>query len=143
MGQKTMSYLIDSNILIYFLNNLLSPEAEAFLKRAMLNRAYVSVMTRIEILGWPDAETSSAQSTIDLINQFTEQPLTEEIVQKCIDIRCSRRIKIPDAIIAATALHLQMPLVTRNTDDLKGIELLEVINPFALSAQEVPPPSEV
>ena len=65
-----MSYLIDSNILIYFLNNLLSPEAEAFLKRAMLNRAYVSVMTRIEILGWPDAETSSAQSTIDLINQL-------------------------------------------------------------------------
>jgi hypothetical protein len=39
MGQKTVSHLIDSNILIYFLNNQLPAEAEAFLKQAMLNRA--------------------------------------------------------------------------------------------------------
>ena len=40
------------------------------------------------------------------------------------------RIKIPDAIIAATALHHQLVLATRNTDDFKEIEGLAYINPF-------------
>ena len=127
-----MRYLIDSNILIYFLNNQLPAEAEAFLKRAIINRAAISVITRIEILSRPGDETSIHRPDVDLINQFVEQPLTEEIVQKCIDLRRSHRIKIPDAIIAATALYLQIPLATRNTDDFKNLANLTAINPFKL-----------
>jgi len=41
------------------------------------------------------------------------------------------RIKTPDAIIAATALHHQLVLATRNTDDFKEIDGLNHINPFA------------
>ena len=41
------------------------------------------------------------------------------------------RIKTPDAIIAATALHHQLVLATRNTADFKDIDGLNHINPFA------------
>jgi len=45
------------------------------------------------------------------------------------------RIKIPDAIIAATALHQELVLVTRNTDDFKEVEGLTYINPFAVKPE--------
>jgi predicted nucleic acid-binding protein len=41
-----------------------------------------------------------------------------------------RKVKIPDAIVAATAIHLSLPLVSRNIRDFSNIEGLSVINPF-------------
>ena len=38
--------------------------------------------------------------------------------------------KIPDAIVAATAIHLVLPLVSRNIRDFSSIEGLSVIHPF-------------
>lgn len=55
--------------------------------------------------------------------------LTEEIVQECITIRKQHTIKLPDAIIAATALSYQMILITRNTAVFKNIQGLKVLNP--------------
>jgi predicted nucleic acid-binding protein len=42
-------------------------------------------------------------------------------------------MKLPDAIIAATALVYDLTLITRNTSDFKNMEGLKVINPFDLS----------
>ena len=39
-------------------------------------------------------------------------------------------IKLPDVVIAATAMHKNLILVTRNEDDFKDVERLEVYNPF-------------
>jgi predicted nucleic acid-binding protein len=46
-----------------------------------------------------------------------------------IEIRQANRIKLPDAIIAATALQNSAILVTRNTKDFKTLAL-ETYNPF-------------
>lgn len=45
-------------------------------------------------------------------------------------IRRRCKIKLPDVVIAATALHNNLILVTRNEDDFKDVELLDVYNPF-------------
>jgi predicted nucleic acid-binding protein len=58
--------------------------------------------------------------------------IEEDIVNKTIIIKKSRRIKLPDAIIAATAIVHKITLVTRNTADFKGIEGLDLINPYDL-----------
>ena len=39
-------------------------------------------------------------------------------------------IKLPDAIIAATALVYDLTLISRNVSDFKNIEGLKVLNPF-------------
>lgn len=55
--------------------------------------------------------------------------LTSDIVNKCIDIRKKQKTKLPDAIIAATALVHDFTLITRNISDFKNIDDLKLINP--------------
>jgi predicted nucleic acid-binding protein len=63
--------------------------------------------------------------------QLDEQTLNDDIVRRAIALRRQRRIKIPDAVVAATALHLGLPLMTRNVRDFGGIDGLVLVNPFA------------
>lgn len=129
-----MKAVIDSNILIYYLNAALTAQGKALVKRAQSEGAYVSVITRIEILGWPHRSPEALRRAERLLSQFNEQALTNPIVKRCITLRQQHRIKTPDVIIAATALHLNLPLVTRNVDDFKVVQGLQLINPFALTS---------
>jgi predicted nucleic acid-binding protein len=56
--------------------------------------------------------------------------LDDEIVDTVIQLRRNKSIKLPDAIIAATAMVNQWTLVTRNENDFSGIELT-ILNPYA------------
>jgi len=125
-----MSAVIDSNVLIYHLNGALTPVAERRVKAAIGAGGFISVITRIEILGWQGQTEDSLRIASSLLDLIGEKPLTETIVQLCIDLRQSHRIKLPDAIIAATALDLGLPLMTRNTTDFDEVENLELVNPF-------------
>jgi hypothetical protein len=58
--------------------------------------------------------------------------MDDAIVDKTIEVRSLYKIKLPDAIIAATAIGNGLVLVTRNTKDFKDIEGLEVIDPYGL-----------
>jgi len=57
--------------------------------------------------------------------------LTEEVEKQTIQIRKIKKIKLPDAIIAATAMVYNLTLVTHNMDDFKSIQGLKIINPFS------------
>jgi predicted nucleic acid-binding protein len=89
----------------------------------------VSVMTRIEVLGYPQTAEQLQQAT-RLLSYFDEISLHELIVQHTIRLRQQSRIRLPDALIAATALYFGLPLVTRNTQDFRAIEGLIILNPF-------------
>jgi toxin FitB len=54
--------------------------------------------------------------------------LTEEIILKTIALRKSRKIKIPDAIIAATALIYDLILITHNIRDFESISNLQLLD---------------
>jgi hypothetical protein len=58
--------------------------------------------------------------------------LREEIVNTTIDLRRKHKIKLPDAIIAATALVYNLILISRNTTDFNNIKNLAVIDPHNL-----------
>ncbi|MEA2033950.1 MAG: PIN domain-containing protein [Euryarchaeota archaeon] len=58
-------------------------------------------------------------------------PLTDEIANLSIDKRRQSNIKLPDAVIAATTLHNNLILVTRNDKDFTAIKGLEIYNPFS------------
>lgn len=58
--------------------------------------------------------------------------LENEIKLKTAEIRKGSKIKLPDAIIAATALIQNLTLLTRNISDFKNIVGLQVIDPFKI-----------
>jgi hypothetical protein len=53
----------------------------------------------------------------------------DAVIERAIEIRRSVRIKIPDALVAATALIYEANLVTRNTGDFKNVPDLSVLGP--------------
>jgi predicted nucleic acid-binding protein len=122
--------LIDTNILIYALTNNATSAVLARIDTAIANQAHYSVVTRMELLGWRGHTPDSRRKTEELLLQLTEILLTPAIVAKVVDIRSTLSIKLPDAIIAASALTENLPLLTRNTTDFGRITELQAIDPF-------------
>jgi len=125
-------YLIDTNILIYYLNGQLTQTGKRWMMDVLVERTCLSIISRIEILGWKGHTDASLKATEGLLSKLTEQTLNDPIATLCIGLRRNHPIKLPDAIIAATALHLDLPLITRNVTDFRTVERLRLINPFEL-----------
>jgi predicted nucleic acid-binding protein len=121
--------VFDSNILIYHLNDALPSSVLNHVEAWITEGAVISVMSRIEVLGYPQTADQLRQA-MRLLAYFDEIPLHEPVVQRTITLRQQYRIRLPDALIAATALYLGSPLVTRNTRDFQTINGLIILNPF-------------
>ncbi|OFX26035.1 MAG: hypothetical protein A2033_19540 [Bacteroidetes bacterium GWA2_31_9] len=119
-------FLFDSNILIYLSKGLL--DVKTFTNKDDV--PYVSVITYMEVMGY----TFKSIKEEHLINQFCEGAyiiqLSDKIIKNVIDLRKEYKIKLPDAIIAATAIENKLKLVTRNIGDFKNIPKLNIVNPF-------------
>lgn len=126
-----MPCLIDTNILIYALAGNVGAPVLARIDNAIADKARYSVITRMEMLGWSGHTVKTRHETEALLAQLNEVNFTSALVATVIDIRSTISIKLPDAIIAASALTENLPLLTRNTADFSRITGLVVIDPFA------------
>jgi predicted nucleic acid-binding protein len=88
--------------------------------------AIISAITEIELLGWYNISKSDVKELQDLLSDCIIIELNAEIKNLAIKIRQQAKIKTPDAIIAATSLYLQLPLVTSDKR-LQSIPDLELI----------------
>ena len=121
-------FLIDTNADIDFLNGKLPPASTAWLEQVLdAQRLAMSVVVRIELLSWqgPPAEM---QALADFIAATEVLPLDESVTQQTIRLRQQHRVKLPDAIIAATALAHNIRLLTRNVSDFQTLAGLAVLN---------------
>jgi predicted nucleic acid-binding protein len=123
MGEK---FLIDTNTLIDAQMKTIPTNGLTFLANIINDDFTVSFISYIEYLGYKDA-TKSSEEFIALANVIEINKL---IIDACIAIRKAHKIKLPDAIIAATALVYNLTLITRNTGDFKHIAGIKVVNPF-------------
>lgn len=121
-------YLLDTNILIYYFNGNMECAVKDKVSRLICESFQISIITKMEFLGFP-FNLQERQKAEQFVECATIRPLSDEIVQHVIDIRKEKRIKLPDAIIAATAMQYSAILVTRNTKDFKALAL-ETYNPF-------------
>jgi len=121
-------YLIDTNTLIEFQTNKLPAKGSAFVAKTIDESFNISIINKIEMLGYPSV-TKKTKDFISLANVFE---LDSNVVEKTIELRKIHKIKIPDAIIAATALTHGHHLISRNFADFKNIKGLKVIDPWSL-----------
>ncbi len=128
-----MKYIWDTNMVIYYLQQQFPTAVEKFIDDLLTeNQPCISVITEIELLCWKTANEKDLLVVRDFINDTLIIELQSEIKSKTAEIRIHNRIKLPDAIIAATALVYDLTLLTRNTTDFKQIGQLKVIDPFSL-----------
>ena len=99
---EQFQYLIDTNALIDYLGKKLPITAMDFLNNVIDAVPCVSVITKIEVLGF-NSSKESTQLLTDFMNDANVFDLTNDIVTATINIRKKHKIKLPDAIIAATA----------------------------------------
>ena len=107
-----MTAVFDTNILIDFLHGV--PEARLELRRH--RRRALSVVTWIEVLVGADDPEKERRARL-LLDRFTVVEVGEGVRERAVMLRRTMRLKLPDAIILATAQDLGWPLVTRNTRD--------------------------
>jgi predicted nucleic acid-binding protein len=125
MGKR---YLIDTNVILDYMGNKLPEKPKSMIARIIDHEINLSVINKIELLGFKELD----QDLIDFIDCSIIYPLDDEVVDKTIHIRRKDKIKLPDAIIAATAIHHGFILITNNTRDFKNIVELEMVNPYEM-----------
>ena len=121
-----MSVLLDTNVLIAQGNG----EFTLFFEGLTTQRIVISVINRIELLAGPRLTEPQRSALVSLLDEFQEVSLTDEVVSMTIELLQSRQVKrLPDAIIAATALVTDSTLVTRNTIDFQRVTGLTLVDP--------------
>ncbi len=85
----------------------------------------ISVISKIEALAFApqtEAQKQFFQLVVDFVNNANVYALDDDIIEQTIEVRKTYKSKLPDAIIAATAMNNGLVLVSRNTKDFKTIE---------------------
>lgn len=106
-----MKALFDTNILIDYLNGIPAAKKEL----ALYTSHAISIVTWMEVLagGAPEDEAITRK----FLAVFDVIALDERIAARAVELRCKHRMKLPDAIILASAVVNSLNLVTRNTKD--------------------------
>lgn len=118
MGQK---YLIDTCTVVKYLDEILPPEAITFLDALVDDDCKVSFITKIELLVWNPQNAEDIRVREEFLKGSEIHFINHEIVNRAIQIRKTTHIKLPDAIIAATAIHNNYALLSTNDNDFKKV----------------------
>ena len=124
--ERTVKAAFDTNILIDYLNGISAARTEFDLYDEKL----ISIITLIEVLVGvtnPNEETEIRR----FLSTFSILELCLPIANKAVNLRQELRLKVPDAIVYATARNSGCILVTRNTKDMKA-EWPDIRVPYSL-----------
>jgi predicted nucleic acid-binding protein len=99
--------VVDTSVLVNFFNG--KQLAREIIEGQEL---WLSGITEIELLSFTKLSATDRKLIQDFIKQCTVLDLLSPIKQIAIELRQSKTLKLPDAVIAATALHLDFPLLS-------------------------------
>lgn len=112
---------LDTNIILYLLDG--DETLAEFLNGKQL---YISVITELELLAYKGITAKEEKIITEFINQCKTITINNNIKQETIRIRKTYNTKLPDSIIIATALYLDLPLITADVE-FKKVEELTLI----------------
>lgn len=113
-------YLADTNILLYIISG------NEGVAEYLNDEFYISEVTEIELIGNKGITELQLKYRSAIIENCTIVNLSENIKRLAIHLKQNYTFKIPDAIIAATSIYLNFPLLTANKDfkKIKGLSLI-------------------
>ncbi|MDR2144984.1 MAG: type II toxin-antitoxin system VapC family toxin [Tannerella sp.] len=117
-----VDFFVDTNILIYIMEKHPHPKISSMTKCSLA----VSEISEIELLGKKNITRHEVEAILNLLNDCEVIDFSKSIKDITISIKQKYTIKTPDAIIAATAKSLNLPLVTADTG-FKKIEDVDII----------------
>nr|WP_208492020.1 type II toxin-antitoxin system VapC family toxin [aff. Roholtiella sp. LEGE 12411] len=107
---------LDTNVVLYFLGGrLVNPLPSG--------QYFISVITEIELLSYPSLSLKEETQIIDFLNKITVVSIDSNIKNLTIAFRKQYRLRLPDAIIVATAKYLNAILFT---NDVRLANLTEI-----------------
>jgi predicted nucleic acid-binding protein len=116
-------FFADTNALIYLLNG--NPCMSPFLH----NKLSFSIISEMELLSFNKITSEEESNIKSLLSDCKEITLTGEIKEKAIEIRKKYKIKLPDAIVAASAIVNNLPLITadKGFNQIKELKLKLIV----------------
>ncbi|REA56715.1 type II toxin-antitoxin system VapC family toxin [Dyadobacter luteus] len=128
MGIK---YLWDTNTSIYYLQQQFPLHSEKLIDNIVGNyKIAISAITEIELYCWKYATPEDLIILHEFVKDSVVIELEKEIKFKTAELRKAYKIKLPDAIIAATSIVYNLILITRNVKDFSEISELKILNPY-------------
>ena len=90
---------------------------------------HISVINKIELYGYQNLDKNEEAKFNLLIENSILHPIDNKTIDKTIAIRKKHKIKLPDALIAATCLVNELTILTLNVKDFENIDGLKVSIP--------------
>ncbi len=106
-GMSGNSLFVDTNILLYLISG-----DETIANLLNEKHIYVSFITELELLGYKDLSETDLKIIQRLLKEASVIDINAEIKAQVIAIRKKYKLKLPDAIVVASALYSNLPLVT-------------------------------
>ena len=116
MALKQPFILLDTNVVLYFLGSRLANPLPS-------GQYFVSVITEIELLSYPSLSLEEEVEIDDFLTKITVVGIDSNIKKLAIAFRKQYKLRLPDAIIAATAKSLNAMLFT---NDVRLANLIEI-----------------
>jgi predicted nucleic acid-binding protein len=114
-------FLLDTNAVLYILAG-----DEVLADFLFGESLYISIITEMELLGYQDISEQEKEQIKEMLSDFIILNIDKEVKEKTIEIKKQTRLKLPDSIIAASAIVFDMPLITADKQfkTVKNLNLL-------------------
>ncbi len=119
--------LLDTNIVLYLPGHLLSESDLAKLRESTLDTCNIIIA---EVLGYASVSSEDETYFKELFKHMKNYVFDKIVTDKVIELRKSVNLKLPDAIIAATAMVNDLTLWTHNSKDFKNIDGIKLYDPL-------------
>ena len=126
-----LAYLWDTNAVIYYFRKAFSLNGEKIVDDIVVKyQPCISIITEIELLCWKDLAIDEATILKNFIADCSVFDLDTHIKANTIEIRKNYSLKLPDAIIAATAVTYNLTLISNDKKGFGKVNALDILNPF-------------
>lgn len=126
MGER---YLIDTSAIIKYLNGSFPAAGLHFMDQVLEEQSNISFMSEIELRVWNPVDQSDKEVYDYFVTKSNVIGISQEVIDQTVAVRTLHRLKVPDAIIAATAIVNNMTLIADNDKDFLKVDSLSYLNP--------------